>query len=427
MQIFVRGIAGQTFTLTGVTKLGDVKRLVHTRSGVPPREQVLSFGGKPLSGEHLSLDRLGIRELSTIQLSLRLAGGQKDHNVNSDDYYAVLGVPRQATEGDIAKAYRKLALKYHPDRNPGNPKAEENFKRVTEAYEVLKDKSKREHFDRFGKEVVGGGDSASTGAPGTRGTGATFTYAEADETFRRFFGGQDPFAAFAGASRTGGASNQPQGARIFSGLGSFPDGIFGFGEFGGNRGRFTGPTRRGRATAAGPASRREMGEGIPEGTAVLIHGLTKSTQHNGSVGTVVAHDEAESGRVVVRLNGSADVLALQPHNLQLLLPCTLSGLTSAARLNGTRAFIRGEAGNGRYLVTVPEEGVDQIAVKLRNIVLDNDTPIAIEGLQPSSRHNGRTGVVVDAVPDGSRYTIQTGDGQMLKVKPEHLRVRLSSL
>jgi ribosomal protein L21E len=170
-----------------------------------------------------------------------------------------------------------------------------------------------------------------------------------------------------------------------------------------------------------------MGEGIPEGTAVLIHGLTKSTQHNGSVGTVVAHDEAESGRVVVRLNGSADVLALQPHNLQLLLPCTLSGLTSAARLNGTRAFIRGEAGNGRYLVTVPEEGVDQIAVKLRNIVLGNDTPIAIEGLQPSSRHNGRTGVVVDAVPDGSRYTIQTGDGLMLKVKPEHLRVRLSSL
>ena len=60
------------------------------------------------------------------------------------DYYEVLGVGRDASVDEIKKAYRKLALKYHPDRNPGNREAEEQFKEATEAYEVLREKDKRE-------------------------------------------------------------------------------------------------------------------------------------------------------------------------------------------------------------------------------------------------------------------------------------------
>ena len=66
------------------------------------------------------------------------------------DYYEVLGVNRNATEEEIKKAYRKLALKYHPDRNKGNKEAEEKFKEISEAYAVLSDKNKREQYDRFG-------------------------------------------------------------------------------------------------------------------------------------------------------------------------------------------------------------------------------------------------------------------------------------
>ena len=66
------------------------------------------------------------------------------------DYYDILGVKRNATEEEIKKAYRKLALKYHPDRNKGNKKAEEKFKEVSEAYAVLSDKNKRTQYDRFG-------------------------------------------------------------------------------------------------------------------------------------------------------------------------------------------------------------------------------------------------------------------------------------
>ena len=80
------------------------------------------------------------------------------------DYYEILGVGRNAGEQDIKSAYRKLALKYHPDRNPGDKAAEERFKEAAEAYAVLGDADKRARYDRFGHAGVAGG--ASPGGPG---------------------------------------------------------------------------------------------------------------------------------------------------------------------------------------------------------------------------------------------------------------------
>ncbi|MDH5769491.1 MAG: DnaJ domain-containing protein, partial [Nitrospirota bacterium] len=76
------------------------------------------------------------------------------------DYYDILGISRDATETDIKKAFRQLALKYHPDRNQGNKEAEENFKEINEAYSCLSDTEKRSHYDRFGTvEGIGTGFS----------------------------------------------------------------------------------------------------------------------------------------------------------------------------------------------------------------------------------------------------------------------------
>lgn len=72
------------------------------------------------------------------------------------DYYEVLGVSKDASEGDIKKAYRKLAMKYHPDRNPDNPEAEDKFKEASEAYSVLSDSEKRARYDQFGHAGMGG-------------------------------------------------------------------------------------------------------------------------------------------------------------------------------------------------------------------------------------------------------------------------------
>ena len=72
------------------------------------------------------------------------------------DYYEVLGVSKNASDDEIKKAYRKLAIKYHPDKNPGNKEAEEKFKEISEAHEVLSDKQKRARYDQFGHAGVGG-------------------------------------------------------------------------------------------------------------------------------------------------------------------------------------------------------------------------------------------------------------------------------
>lgn len=74
------------------------------------------------------------------------------------DYYEILGVKKSATSDEVKKAYRKLAMKYHPDRNPDNKEAEEKFKEATEAYEVLSDQGKRQKYDQFGHAGMGSSD-----------------------------------------------------------------------------------------------------------------------------------------------------------------------------------------------------------------------------------------------------------------------------
>ena len=84
------------------------------------------------------------------------------------DYYEILGVSRDASADEITKAYRRMAMKYHPDRNPGNKEAEEMFKEVGQAYAVLNDPQKKAAYDRYGKAGV---DPSAAGAAGAGGFG----------------------------------------------------------------------------------------------------------------------------------------------------------------------------------------------------------------------------------------------------------------
>ena len=84
-------------------------------------------------------------------------------NNGKRDYYEVLGVSRQASDQEIKSAYRKLALQFHPDRNPENKHAEESFKEAAEAYSVLSDSQKRAQYDRFGHAGVSGAASSGFG------------------------------------------------------------------------------------------------------------------------------------------------------------------------------------------------------------------------------------------------------------------------
>ena len=110
------------------------------------------------------------------------------------DYYEILGVSRQADTEEIKKAYRQLALKYHPDRNSGSKEAEERFKEVTEAYEVLRDSEKRAVYDHYGEQGLKG-----RGGPGGFGH---FDFADAIEVFMRDFGGFSGFEDLFGVRGT---------------------------------------------------------------------------------------------------------------------------------------------------------------------------------------------------------------------------------
>ncbi|KAJ4729745.1 DnaJ subfamily B member like [Melia azedarach] len=154
------------------------------------------------------------------------------------DYYKILQVDRNAKDEDLKKAYRKLAMKWHPDKNPNNKKeAEAKFKQISEAYEVLSDPQKRAVYDQYGEEGLkgqmpppdaGGPGGATYFSTGEGPTSFRFNPRSADDIFAEFFGFSSPFGGMGG----GGGM---RGSRFSSGI--FGDDVFGsFGEVGGSMG-----------------------------------------------------------------------------------------------------------------------------------------------------------------------------------------------
>lgn len=131
--------------------------------------------------------------------------------MTKNDYYEILGIDRNASEDDIKKAYRKLAIKYHPDKNPGDKSAEEKFKEATEAYEILKDSNKRAQYDQFGHAAFQGGQGGFGGGFGGFGG---FDISDALRAFMNDFGGDSVFSdlfGFGGRGRRGSAGGGQRG------------------------------------------------------------------------------------------------------------------------------------------------------------------------------------------------------------------------
>ncbi|CAN1129644.1 DnaJ homolog subfamily B member 4 [Linum perenne] len=139
------------------------------------------------------------------------------------DYYSILQVNKNATDDDLKKAYRKLAMKWHPDKNPNNKKqAEAKFKEISEAYDVLSDPQKRAIYDQYGEEGLkgqvpppdpsGGGGGATFFSTGDGPTTFRFNPRNADDIFAEFFGSSSPFGG------GGGGPGMRNGSRSFGGM-----------------------------------------------------------------------------------------------------------------------------------------------------------------------------------------------------------------
>ena len=128
------------------------------------------------------------------------------------DLYEILGVSKQASNDELKKAYRKLALKYHPDKNPDNQEAEKKFKEAAEAYSVLSDQQKRSRYDQFGHAGVGIGDN--TGQGGFSGGGVHMNMEDIFSQFGDIFGGSPFESIFGGGSRGGRRRGKGSDIRI---------------------------------------------------------------------------------------------------------------------------------------------------------------------------------------------------------------------
>ena len=118
------------------------------------------------------------------------------------DYYEVLGVDRNVSQSDLKKAFKRLAIKYHPDKNPGNKEAEDKFKEAAEAYEILSDPSKRTTYDQFGHQGV----NSSFGQSG-------FRNVDINDIFNNIFGGDEIFGDIFGDIFGGGMRRGPRRGR----------------------------------------------------------------------------------------------------------------------------------------------------------------------------------------------------------------------
>ena len=185
------------------------------------------------------------------------------------DYYEVLGVSKNASDDEIKKAYRKLAIKYHPDKNPGDKEAEAKFKEISEAHEVLSDKQKRARYDQFGHAGVGGAGFGGAGGGAGGPFGGGFNYN--GQTFNFDFGGgglDDILGSLFGFGSAGGSRRPRRGADYQTAVTiSFEEAIFGTTE---------------TISVEGKSIKVKIPAGIDDGMSIRLRGKGGPAPEGGS-------------------------------------------------------------------------------------------------------------------------------------------------
>jgi len=326
---------------------------------------------------------------------------------DSKDYYKTLGVDKKASSDEIKKAYRKLALKWHPDRNVGSKsdQAEKKFKEINQAYEVLSDPQKRKRYDAGGFDM----------------SGASFTNAE--DIFKTFFkqnGGMfgnkenGGFGNIFSGFDMGGGGNPFRmemggGGNPFKMSGGFPGMEMG--------GEFPGPGMNPFASATRPQQRRKPQSPLAVGTKVWIHGLLNKKEHNNKYGTIKDYNH-NSKRFVITLDDDSMISLLAKNMIQLLSVL----ITGDNIYQGQKAKVEGYL-TQKQLVICKIQGRKSATAGIprTQLLLGNGTTVRLEGLKGAANLNGQWGKVTQWTSDKERYMIKImASSRVILVKPENV-------
>eukprot|EP00584_Thalassiosira_punctigera_P025756 CAMPEP_0172560200 /NCGR_PEP_ID=MMETSP1067-20121228/87517_1 /TAXON_ID=265564 ORGANISM="Thalassiosira punctigera, Strain Tpunct2005C2" /NCGR_SAMPLE_ID=MMETSP1067 /ASSEMBLY_ACC=CAM_ASM_000444 /LENGTH=364 /DNA_ID=CAMNT_0013349945 /DNA_START=95 /DNA_END=1189 /DNA_ORIENTATION=+ len=359
-------------------------------------------------------------------------------NLKSKDYYSILGCPRNADDASLKKAYRKLAVKWHPDKNPDSQEAKENFQKVSEAYATLSDKKKRQMYDQYGEEGVraaeagvdapgggmpGGFGGFGGGFPGGGGGAHHMSPEEAQQFFSHAFGGNDPFGGMFGMGMGGGGPGirftPASGGDPFGGGGD-PFASFLGSQMGGSSMRqgMGGSMRNmgGMRTSAPPMKEYNV---IPRGTIVSLKDLVSRSDLNGDRG-VVKQYVPQSSRYVVELEDSEETLSVKPENMLQHVHVTIHDIQSQPELNGqTGTVITWFPTKGRYNIYVASMK-KVVSLKPGNVVLETGIVARVNGLESRPELNGKWGTIKEWIRDSNKYNVQLSAGQIIRVKVENM-------
>lgn len=288
------------------------------------------------------------------------------------DYYEVLGVSKNASDDEIKKAYRKLAVKYHPDRNPGDKEAEAKFKEINEAHEVLSDKQKRARYDQFGHAGVGG---ASGGAYSGFGGGNPFSGGAFNfngQTFNFDFGGGGAFDDILGSLfgfGSAGARRPRRGADYQTNATlTFEEAIFGVTK---------------TVTVDGASLKVKIPAGIDDGMSIRLRGKGGAAPEGGEPGDLYVRVRVKPHKSLTR----EGAIILSEHTIDMVdaaLGCeieveTVDGVVTMKvpagtqsgtpfKLSGHGVPFRADGDRGPHIVTVIVETPKNLSKKQKELL-----------------------------------------------------------
>ncbi len=283
------------------------------------------------------------------------------------DYYEVLGVSKNASDDEIKKAYRKLAIKYHPDKNPGDKEAEAKFKEINEAHDVLSDKQKRARYDQFGHAGVGG-NGFGGGAGNPFGQGGAFNFN--GQTFNFDFGGGGLDDILGNIFGFGGPRRPRRGADYQTSVTlTFEEAIFGTTK---------------SVEIDGKNTKIKIPAGIDDGMSIRIHGKggpapeggtergdlyvrvrVKSHKHLTREGVIILSEE-KIDMVDAALGCEIDVETVDGTVTMKVPAGTQSG--TPFKLSGHGVPMRADGDRGPHIVTVIVETPKNLSKKQKELL-----------------------------------------------------------